>query len=308
MKSSSMKLTRGAMTKSRGSVQERVGLRQVIWRRLAVCFLALISWSCQEEIQLPLGEKESPVPTIEAYWTDQPSFNQVRITMSKNYYDSADVDVIPDAEVYVTIPGSDKIIPFVFLSGANAYRPLDPQERAIVGETYRLNVKWQDKVFVSEGTMLEPPIVDSVTWNFEEERLLRDEGYYIKVFGKIPFDENNNYRIRVIENDTLKNQREDYLLFDDTFGTQFFEKGLELGYAFEENDKVRLELFRLNRDAFDYLNQLVNLLFNDGGLFSPPPQNPDTNIRVTQGSSEVLGYFAVTPVLSRTVVIQAKYD
>src|SRR5690606_13765480 len=144
--------------------------------------------------------------------------------------------------------------------------------------------------------------------NFEEERLLRDEGYYIKVFGKIPFDENNNYRIRVIENDTLKNQREDYLLFDDTFGTQFFEKGLELGYAFEENDKVRLELFRLNRDAFDYLNQLVNLLFNDGGLFSPPPQNPDTNIRVTQGSSEVLGYFAVTPVLSRTVVIQAKYD
>jgi hypothetical protein len=69
-----------------------------------------------------------------------------------------------------------------------------------------------------------------------------------------------------------------------------------------------LELFRLKRDAYDYLNQLVNLLFSDGGLFSPPPQNPTTNIRVISGNPEVLGYFAVTPVLSRSLLIQAKYD
>ncbi len=89
---------------------------------------------------------------------------------------------------------------------------------------------------------------------------------------------------------------------------RFFEEGLELGYSFQENDRVRLELFRLNQDAFDYLNQLVNLLFSDGGLFSPPPQNPDTNIRVVSGNPEVLGYFIVSPVLSRSLVIQAKYD
>ena len=128
------------------------------------------------------------------------------------------------------------------------------------------------------------------------------------MYGKIPFTQDNNYRIRVIENDTLKNQREDYLLFDDTFGLKFFEEGLELGYPFQENDRVRLELFRLNQDAFDYLNQLVNLLFNDGGLFSPPPQNPETNIQVVRGDPEVLGYFLVSPVLVRSVVIQAKYD
>jgi hypothetical protein len=92
-------------------------------------------------------------------------------------------------------------------------------------------------------------------------------------------------------------------LFDDTFGLQVFEKGLELGYAFQKNDRVRLELYRLNKDAFVYLSQLVNLLFNDGGLFSPPPQNPTSNIRVVSGKGEVLGYFAVSPLLSRTVVI-----
>jgi hypothetical protein len=151
--------------------------------------------------------------------------------------------------------------------------------------------------------MLAPPILDSVVWNYEKDRPFRGEGYFIKVYGKIPFLDNNQYRIRVIENDTLKNKREDYLLFDDTFGLQVFEKGLELGYAFQKNDRVRMELYRLNKDAFVYLNQLVNLLFNDGGLFSPPPQNPTSNIRVVSGKGEVLGYFVVSPVLTRTVTI-----
>ena len=264
--------------------------------------------SCQEEVILPLGSKEELIPTIEAFWTDQGFYNEVKISLSKDYYDSLPIEIVRDAEVVITVPGTDKVIPFQFLPGLNTYRPVNTLERAQVGERYQLNVKWGDNIYRSEGVMLEPPIVDSLTWKFEEERLFREEGYYIKVYGRVPFQEDNNYRIRVIENDTLKNQREDYLLFDDTFGLQFFEQGLELGSAFEENDRVRLELFRLNRDAYNYLNELVNLLFNDGGLFSPPPQNPTTNIKVVQGKPEVLGYFMVSPVLVRTVVIQEKYD
>jgi hypothetical protein len=277
-------------------------------KRLYWILLGVFSWSCQEEVELPLGTRSELIPTIEAYWTDQGAFNEVKITLSKDYYDSTEVEVISEAEVFITIPGTDKVIPFGFLGGTNSYRPINPLEKAVIGETYQLTVRWHENVYVSEGVMLEPPTVDSVTWKFEEERIFRDKGYYIKVYGKIPFEEDNNYRIRIIENDTLKNQREDYLLFDDTFGLAFFEEGLELGYSFKENDRVRLELFRLNRDAFDYLNQLVNLLFSDGGLFSPPPQNPESNIRVVSGPPEVLGYFMVTPVLSRSLLIQEKYD
>ncbi|TDQ19260.1 uncharacterized protein DUF4249 [Algoriphagus boseongensis] len=277
-------------------------------KRIWLWILPILFSACQEEVFLPLGQKDELVPTIEGIWTDNGIYNEVKISLSKDYYDSLDVEIIDNAEVVITIPGTEKVIPFRYINGTRSYRPINPLEKAVVGETYKLNVKWGENIYISEGVMLEAPTVDSVTWKFEEERLFREEGYYIKVYGKVPFKEDNNYRIRVIENDTLKNQRDDYLLFDDTFGLQFFEQGLELGYAFEENDRVRLELFRLNRDAYDYLNQLVNLLFSDGGLFSPPPQNPETNIRVVQGDSEVLGYFMVSPVLARTVVIQAKYD
>ena len=263
--------------------------------------------SCQEEVFLPLDENQSDIPTIEALWSDQSIYNEVKIFLSKNYYDSLNHQVVKDAEVAIREMSSGKIIPLTYLNGTKSYRP-SPNEKARTGETYQLTVKWKGNVFQSSGVMLEAPLVDSVTWKFEGKRLFRDEGYYIKVFGRVPFQENNNYRIRVIENDTLKNQREDYPLFDDTFGLGFFEQGLELNYAFQEKDRVRLELYRLNKDAYDYLDQLVNLLFNDGGLFSPPPQNPQSNIQVVSGKSEVFGYFVVSPVLSRSVLIQEKYD
>ncbi|MFZ9236565.1 MAG: DUF4249 family protein [Algoriphagus sp.] len=270
-----------------------------------VVLVAFLCASCQEEVFLDLDQKDARIPVIEGHWTDLGIYNEVKISLSKNYYDSLDQELVRDAEVFVKELSTGRKITFSYLNATRSYRP-NPSERAKVGETYQLNVSWKGQVFQSEGLMLESPIVDSVTYEYQEKRLFRDEGYYVKVYGKIPFPDNNYYRIRVIENDTLKNQREDYLLFDDAFGLRVFEEGLELGYAFQKNDRVRMELYRLNKDAFDYLSQLVNLLFNDGGLFSPPPQNPESNIRVVKGDSQVLGYFIVSPVLTRTVVLPNK--
>lgn len=273
-----------------------------VWMLLLV---SLAFFSCQEEVFLDLGEKEDRVPVVEAYWTDQGIYNEVKISLSKNYYDTLAQELVKDAEVFVKELSTGRKIAFTYLGGTRSYRP-NPSERARIGETYQLHVSWRGQIIQSEGIMLAPPTVDSVGISFEKARLFREEGYYLKVYGKIPFTENNNYRIRVIENDTLKNQREDYLLFDDNFGLTVFEEGLELGYAFQQKDRVRLELYRLNKDAYDYISQLVNLLFSDGGLFSPPPQNPETNLKVVKGTLEVLGYFVVSPVLTRTVVIPSK--
>jgi hypothetical protein len=273
-----------------------------VWMLLLVSFAF---FSCQEEVFLDLGEKDDRIPVVEAYWTDQGSYNEVKISLSKNYYDTLAQELVRDAEVFVEELSTGRNIAFTYISATQSYRP-NPSERARIGERYQLQINWRGQVIQSEGLMLAPPTVDSVGISFEKERVFREEGYYLKVYGKIPFEDNNNYRIRVIENDTLKNQREDYLLFDDTFGLTVFEEGLELGYAFQKNDRVRLELYRLNKDAYDYISQLVNLLFSDGGLFSPPPQNPETNLKVVQGKTEVLGYFVVSPVLTRTVVIPSK--
>lgn len=267
---------------------------------------ALVLVSCQEEVELPLANLEQMVPVIEANWTDQRLYNEVRVSLAQPYFDSGSRNVISDAEVTIRELGSSKIIRFGYRPETFSFRPLNSNEIAKIGKTYRLEVKWKEHVFEAEGTMLEPPILDSLTYEFVEKKPFREDGYYIKVFGKIPFQNDNNYRIRIIENDTLKNGRNDYLLFDDTFGLNFFEEGLQLNYAFDAGDKVSLELYRLNGEMYDYFTQLVNLLFSDGGLFSPPPQNPNTNIKLIKGKSDVLGFFLVSPILRETVKIEAK--
>lgn len=266
-----------------------------------ILFLILFA-SCQEEVVLDLGTLE-PIPVIEAIWTDNNAINQVKITLSKDYYQEGDNEVVKDALVSITNLGTGAKVNFFYSPATNKYLAQNGITGK-VGQQYELNVKMGDKEFVSQGTILEPPVLDSVVVEFQEERLFREEGYYLTVYGKIPFTEDNNYRIRIIENDTLKNSRLDYLLFDDSFGTSILDNGFEIsGFSFKANDKIRLELFRLNQGAFDYLNQLVSLLFNDGGLFSPPPQNPQSNIRLRNGEGMVLGYFMTSPLLSETVQV-----
>lgn len=271
-------------------------------RNIGIIFIGLLLWSCQEEIILDLKTVE-PTPAIEAIWTNNGSINQVKIMYSKDYYDQELNQVIDNAQVSITNLRTGNQVAFIFSEQSRRYLPVNNLGGRI-GERYQLNVIIGENEYVSEGTLLPPPILDSIKYEFKDRRLFRAEGYYLTVYGKIPFETENNYRIRIIQNDTLKNSRFDYLLFDDSFGTSILDKGFELsGFPFAANDRVRLELYRLNTDAFNYLTQLVDLLFNDGGLFSPPPQNPKSNIRVKSGTGEVLGYFLVSPYLNEVVEI-----
>lgn len=269
--------------------------------RFVILSLILFT-SCQEEVVLDLKTLE-PIPVIEAIWTDNNAINQVKISLSKDYYQEEENEVVVDAQVSIRNMGTGAKVNF-FYSPSNKRYLTQNGITGTVGQRYELNVKMGEKEFFSQGTILEPPVLDSVVVEFKKERLFREEGYYLTVYGKIPFTEDNNYRIRIIENDTLKNSRFDYLLFDDSFGTSILDNGFELsGFPFKAKDKIRLELFRLNQSAFDYLNQLVSLLFNDGGLFSPPPQNPQSNIKMRNGQGLVLGFFMTSPLLSETVLV-----
>jgi hypothetical protein len=272
------------------------------FRYILILVLSLGFMACQEEVFLPLDQNE-PIPVIEAIWTNMPGLNQVTVTYSRSYYDLEGSDVVDNAEVFIINETANQRISFRFVNQTGTYLPINTQA-ARIGDVYTLHVRIGENEYFSTGRVLEPPTLDSIAVDFNEERLFREEGYYLTLYGDIPFEVDNYYRIRVIRNDTILNRRNDYLLFDDTFGTQILNRGFELnGFAFRQNDRVRLELFRLNRGAFNYLNELVGLLFNDGGLFSPPPQNPTSNISVVKGKGEVMGYFMVSPVVGSVIII-----
>lgn len=271
-------------------------MRKIIW-----VFIAVIFAGCQEEVVLELRNAE-PIPVIEGVWTNVSQMNYVQLSRSRNFFDPKPNEMIRDAQVFIRNTRTNNRLNFRYSEQLGIYLPVN-NFLGSINERYELNIRIGENEYQSEGIILPPPRLDSIQYEFKERRLFREEGYYLTVFGDIPFTEDNYYRIRIIRNDTLMNSRSDYLLFDDSFGTSILNRGFELNIPFRANDKVRLELFRLNRSAFDYLNQLVSLLFNDGGLFSPPPQNPVSNIRQVKGSGLFAGYFKVSPVLVKTVEI-----
>jgi len=59
-----------------------------------------------------------------------------------------------------------------------------------------------------------------------------------------------------------------------------------------------VELYSLTRVQYIYFSDLANILNNDGGMFSPPPANPRSNL-----SGGALGLFQVSSVSRASILI-----
>ncbi|WP_186756610.1 DUF4249 family protein [Echinicola salinicaeni] len=271
--------------------------------KYGILILILFLISCLEEVR-PVLQTFPPQTVIEGIWTDNRSLNEVLISRSRDYYDSTGFKAIDFAEVYIIHEDRQIRYDFQYVSSVKKYLP----QTNIVGsqgQDYSLHVKIGGQHYMSSGTLLEAPEIDSLSYSYKEGNLIRDEGYYIKLHGKIPFEEDNYYRVKVVRNDTLLNRRGDYLLFDDTFGIGALEEGLDIdNIVFKKGDVARISLYRLNKEAYDYLESLQGFLFNDGGLFSPLPENPPTNIQLLEGEKAALGYFMVGPVVTESITIE----
>jgi hypothetical protein len=270
---------------------------------------ALTFSSCQEVIDLELPVQD-PRLVIEGelnYWAEQPENNEARVVVSRsgNYYDEdtfipinnavVEVEDLESGAVYELPQQED--IPGTY---QNTSLPLDS------GRTYRLRLTYRDEIYEADGTVLPVAELDSFTYKYREESLLLDEGYYFFFSGRTPKERGiNYYRFKIYENDSLYSAPEDYLIQSDELLSARIDTLQLADYAFEVGDTVRIEMYSLNQEVFEYYNELIELLFNDGGLFSSPPRNPDTNIsNITNPDNAPLGFFQVSSVLSGGAVVE----
>ncbi|MCX2745064.1 DUF4249 domain-containing protein [Mangrovivirga sp. M17] len=266
---------------------------------IAVIFGLLIA-SCQEEVRLDLTDGD-PQIVIEARITTDPGPHLIKLGLTTSYYEESGNDTVRNATVRL-IEKTDGEVTLNEMYPGYFYTPEGFQ--AEVGEEYTLEVEYNGQMYSATGEVLTFPILDSVVVRYQEERVFREAGYYCYFYGKTPKGQVNYYRWMVYENDTLFNDRGDYLLADDEF-VQEDISNLELPYPFEIGDTVRIEQYALNEPTYTYFLGLVNLLFNDGGIFSPAPVNPTTNIKnVTNEGNPPLGYFQVSSVITETLVIK----
>jgi hypothetical protein len=268
-----------------------------------------LAWSCQEiiELELPNTDPQLVIEGEVTYWEFQPENNlaRVRVATSGNYYDenasipvtdaSVQIEDLTHAQTYDLFPQENE--PGLYL---NHTIPLDS------GNTYRLHVSYSGNIYSSEGTVLPVAELDSFTYKYRENSPLLEPGYYFFFSGRTPKERGiNYYRFKIYENDSLYDDPGDYLIQSDEFLQAKIDTLQLSNYSFDLTDTVRIEMYSLNRDVFEYYNQLVELLFNDGGLFSSPPRNPDTNIiNVTNPDNPPLGFFQVSSALSGGAVVE----
>lgn len=267
---------------------------------MQVIVVLLLFVRCEKEVDLRLKNAD-PQVVIEGIITDAEGPYTVLVSKTFNYYDESPESGVSGAEVVIS--DNEGFSEVLEETEKGIYQTTDLQGKA--GNTYTLQVRYEGTDYEATGTILEPPVFDSLTYRFVEETALKDEGYYLYFFGKTPKPGISYYRWLVYKNGELFNtEPEDFLLASDEFVNEELND-LEFPFAFQLQDTLRLEMYSLELSMFNYYNELLTILFNDGGLFSPPPVNPVSNIKnLTDPRKPPLGYFQASPVVAEEVVIQ----
>lgn len=271
----------------------------------------VMSWSCQEIIDVDLEQSESKL-VIEGVLVDQESFQKIKISESLNYFDTTGLSPFTEAEVNLLDSDYNLIDQFVYFGEDSAYRSNMPLELT-VGTEYIIQIEAKGELLEAKGTILENATLDSLYYLSAEElqslgQPVFGEGYFMFVNGVLNNEGIEYFKLDVTVNDTLQNSRgalSNSVLTSEFFGKSF--QALPVPGSFEEEDSVGLELYTLNEDVYQYYVEFINLLFNDGGVFSPPPVNPTTNIKnITNPENLPLGFIQFSSVQRRSIVIKAR--
>lgn len=269
----------------------------------------LTAFSCQEviDLELPNDDPRLVVEGFLNYWIAHPEQNNCTVYLSTtgNYYAEDLSTPVTDAVVEVVDEANEQ----AYLLAPTEDRPGEYTSQAIPMElekSYRLHIIHDNQEFQSTGTLLPVAQVDSFSFRFSPERLFREAGYYLYFSGTTPKQRGvNYYRFTIAENDSLYDAPGDYLIQSDELLSAQIDTLQLANYAFDLGDTVSINMYSLNKDMFTYYNELLELLFNDGGIFSSPPSNPTSNIQnLTQPQHPPLGFFQVSTVYGDTIVIR----
>lgn len=272
-----------------------------------VCFIGS-SFACQELIELDLAQSE-PKIVIEGVFTDAEGPHKIKVSKTINYYDTGKTPPVTDAVVQLFDSAENLLSTFVYNPEDSTYMSSESL-KGEVGKTYIVKIEADGDIYQSEGAILRNATLDSLYYLSAEQleqlgQPVFGEGYFLFANGNLNRTGVQYFKLQLEVNDTLKNSRSDLansILSSEFFGSEF--QGLPIPGSYEKDDTVSLKLFSLDEPVYDYYIEFINLLFNDGGVFSPPPVNATSNVfNVTTPEKFPLGYIQFSSVLQQQIII-----
>lgn len=286
--------------------------------------LLTVAWllsSCETVINANIDSAPAQL-AVDAWLTDQPGEQQIRLTLTTNYFNNA--QPAPALSASVTV-GDNTGRVFQFTDpdndGVYSWKPAsvrDTTRIGVIGRTYGLNIVYQGENYVAAAQMPRIPPIDSLTFIKDKvSPVSTEEGYRAQFYATDLPGAVDYYYIRFYRNGQLQNRPQDIeLAYDGAFrgsantdGLVFIRpirQSINPENLFAMNDTVRVELRTLTVDGYIFWELLRGQLQN-AGLFATPPSNVPSNIRNQKtGGPVAVGYFMASPVRTRTAIVSAE--
>jgi hypothetical protein len=244
--------------------------------------------SCEKVIDLNLKNAE-PVIVIEGNISDQTENQFVRISKTIPFTESNTFNGFKGAKVTVTPPSG---IPINFTEvSPGLYR--SQRLRGTPGQTYKLEVLADGKLYAASSTMPYPVIPDSV--GFKKLSFFGNANIYPTVYYKDPSGVQNQYRYLL----KINNKSQADIVFEDRFndGNPVSDVIIYDGDDIKSGDIIDIEMQSIDRNVFKYYFAISQI----GGNGGPPvaPANPDSNI-----SNGALGIFSAYTKSTISIVLK----
>lgn len=281
-------------------------MMRTLIRHIFSLLAIIMVFSCEETIIIDSRTSESKV-VIEGLILNVPGRSYVKVSRTRSFYENGSTNRVIDAQVEVTTSNGEQLI-FSHNPSANSewdgyYYP-NLNFSGNIGETYTLSVVVDGVEYNATEQLLPVTSIDSLTVRLSEDELDDPEipGRYWEVlfYAKEPQDRVDYYLFKYYRNDSLLLDWPTDIYFANDEILDETIKDIEIAGYFAEGDRAKVEMLSLTRNAFIYYSDLFNLINNDGGMFSPPPANPRTNL-----SNEAFGYFQVSVVNDMEIVVTA---
>lgn len=272
--------------------------------------------ACEDTIDLNVA-KGTSYPVLDAWITNEPGLQVIRLTNSVPYTDQAPAPIIKDAIITLIDETANLTYAFNFNDSAYTFNAGDDVSVGVTGHAYRLRVVYKGETFEATDTIKRVTPIDSITYKYKtiDENAVEEDGYYAKFHAKDIEGAVDYYWIRSYRNNIWRRVADAYSVdgyFDQsvkdgaTFILPIQEAITDWDHPYQLNEKVIVKIRSLTYQSHFFLTQ-VDAQLNAGGLFAKVLENVRSNaVNITPGggTQKLLGWFGTSAVSSKEKVIQ----
>jgi hypothetical protein len=284
---------------------------------ILIAATSLLLTSCEDVIQID-SVKADALLAVDGTITNQAGNQVLKLTKSQGYFDNSAPSPVQGASVQVK-DNLGNIFDFKDLKNDGNYvwiPKVATQAMGVMGRKYTLQIKAEGETYEASSQINRVPKMDSISYKFQKADIDQrgpKEGYDVQIFANDFKGLGDCYTVKAYKNGKQIGRFGDKIIFDGGFtkgsvadGLMFLEFSRRIYQElYLENDLVKIELYSITEDQFDYLFRIQNQL-NSVGLFAPPTSSVGTNIfNVNKNSAKkAAGWFAASAVTTMETKVE----